>query len=94
MANIAEILSNYPLGTQLYSPAFGRVRLKKIRPHLAVIVTDEQGEDWEMLKWEYWYDSEKVCALFMASLFFPITIIVGICYIPFWLIKKRFNIEK
>lgn len=47
-----------------------------------------------MLKWEYWYDSEKVCALFMASLFFPITIIVGICYIPFWLIKKRFNVEK
>ena len=47
-----------------------------------------------MLKWGYWYDSEKVCALFMASLFFPIAIIVGICYIPFWLIKKRFNVEK
>lgn len=49
MANIAEILSNYPIGTILYSPAFGVVKLKKIRPHLAVIVTDEQGEDWEML---------------------------------------------
>lgn len=49
MANIAEILSNYPIGTILYSPAFGVVKLKKIRPHLAVIVTDEHGEDWEVL---------------------------------------------
>ena len=47
-----------------------------------------------MLKWEYWYDLEKSSALFMASLFFPFTIIVGICYIPFWLIKKLFNVEK
>lgn len=47
-----------------------------------------------MLKWEYWYDLEKCSTLSMASLFFPFTIIVGLCYIPFWLIKKRFNVEK
>lgn len=47
-----------------------------------------------MLKWEYWYDSDMGSILFMASLFFPLTIIVGICYIPFWLIKKLFNVEK
>lgn len=47
-----------------------------------------------MLKWKYWYDLDKGSTLFMASLFFPFTIIVGICYIPFWLIKKLFNVEK
>lgn len=47
-----------------------------------------------MLKWEYWYDLEQGSTLFMVSLFFPFTIIVGICYIPFWLIKKLFNVEK
>jgi hypothetical protein len=47
-----------------------------------------------MLKWEYWYDEEKSSTLFMASLFFPFTIILGICYIPFWLIKKLFNVGK
>lgn len=49
MINIAEILSNYPLGTELYSPAFGVVKLKMIRPHLAVVVTDTQNVDWEVL---------------------------------------------
>ena len=66
MANIAEILSNYPLGTQLYSPAFGRVRLKKIRPHLAVIVTDEQGEDWEML-YDGRFSLDGECILFPSK---------------------------
>lgn len=47
-----------------------------------------------VLKWEYWYDFEMGSALFMASFFFPFTIIVGMCYIPFWLIKKLFNVEK
>jgi hypothetical protein len=46
-----------------------------------------------MLKWEYWYDFEKGSTLFMASYFFPLTIIVGLCYIPFWLIKKLFKVE-
>ena len=66
MTNIAEILSNYPLGTQLYSPAFGRVRLKKIRPHLAVIVTDEQGEDWEML-YDGRFSLDGECILFPSK---------------------------
>lgn len=47
-----------------------------------------------MLKWEYWYDDEKGRNIFLASLLFPVTIIVGICYMPFWLIKKLFNVEK
>lgn len=47
-----------------------------------------------MLKWEYWYDLDKGDTLFIASLFFPVTIIVGIGYIPFLLIKKLFNVEK
>ena len=46
------------------------------------------------LKWEYWYDVEQGEQLFGASLLFPLTIILGICYIPFWLIKKRFKVEK
>ena len=47
-----------------------------------------------MLRWEYWYDMDKGSLLFGASFLFPLTIIMGICYIPFWLIKKRFNVEK
>lgn len=66
MANIAEILSNYPLGTQLYSPVFGRVRLKKIRPHLAVIVTDAQGEDWELL-YDGRFSLDGECILFPSK---------------------------
>lgn len=66
MANIAEILSNYPIGTILYSPAFGVVKLKKIRPHLAVIVTDEQGEDWEML-YDGRFSLNGECVLFPSK---------------------------
>lgn len=47
-----------------------------------------------MLKFEYWYDFDKVCQLLAASFFFPFTIIVGIGYIPFLMIKKLFNVEK
>lgn len=47
-----------------------------------------------ILKWEYWYDFDKSSQLFWASFLFPLTIILGICYIPFWLIKKLFNVEK
>lgn len=47
-----------------------------------------------MLKWEYWYDLDKGSTLFWASCLFPFTIIVGIGYIPFLLIKKLFNVEK
>ena len=47
-----------------------------------------------ILRWEYWYDFDKGSLLFWASLLFPLTIICGIAYIPFWLIKKRFNVEK
>lgn len=54
----------------------------------------EYKESSTKLKWEYWYDFEKFSDLFIASLFFPFTIIVGLCYIPFWLIKKLFNVEK
>ena len=46
------------------------------------------------LKFEYWYDSEEFSVLFMTSLFFPFTIIVGIGHIPFLLIKKLFDVEK
>jgi hypothetical protein len=46
------------------------------------------------LRWKYWYDLEEGSLLFWASALFPVTIILGICYIPFWLIKKRFNVEK
>lgn len=46
-----------------------------------------------ILKFEYWYDFEKGCQLFTASFFFPFTIIVGIGYIPFLMIKKLFNVE-
>ena len=46
------------------------------------------------LKFEYWYDLEEGSVLFMSSLFFPFTIIVGIGYMPFWLIKKLFKVEK
>lgn len=46
------------------------------------------------LKFKYWYDLEEGSVLFMASLFFPFTIIVGIGYIPFLLIKKLFKVEK
>lgn len=46
------------------------------------------------LKFECWYDSEEGSVLFMASLGFPFTIIVGIGYIPFLLIKKLFKVEK
>lgn len=47
-----------------------------------------------MLKFEYWYDFDKECLLLTASLFFPFTIIVGIGYIPFLMIKKLFNVKK
>lgn len=47
-----------------------------------------------MLKFDYWYEAEKGSFLFIASLLFPLTIIVGIGYIPFLLIKKLFNVEK
>ena len=42
--NIAEILKDSPKGTKLYSPIFGDVYLKKIRPYLAIIVTINKGQ--------------------------------------------------
>ena len=42
--NIAELLKDCPKGTKLYSPIFGDVYLKKIRPYLAIIVTINKGQ--------------------------------------------------
>lgn len=46
-----------------------------------------------MLKWEYWFDFDKAMNIIGASIFFPLTIIIGLLYIPIYLIKKLFKVE-
>lgn len=46
-----------------------------------------------MLKWEYWFDLDKSMDIIGASILFPISIIIGLLYIPIYLIKKLFKVE-
>lgn len=46
-----------------------------------------------MLKWEYWFDFDKAMDIIGASIVFPITTIIGLLYIPIYLIKKLFKVE-
>lgn len=46
-----------------------------------------------MLKWEYWFDFDKSIDIMLASILFPITTIIGLLYIPIYLIKKLFKVE-
>jgi hypothetical protein len=46
-----------------------------------------------MLKWEYWFDFDKSMDIIGASILFPISIIIGLLYIPIYLIKKLFKVE-
>lgn len=46
-----------------------------------------------MLKWKYWFDFDKSLDIIFASILFPITIIIGLLYIPIYLIKKLFKVE-
>lgn len=45
------------------------------------------------LKWEYWFDFDKAINIIGASIVFPITTIIGLLYIPIYLIKKLFKVE-
>lgn len=46
-----------------------------------------------LLKWEYWFDWDKAIEVIEASILFPITTIIGLLYIPIYLIKKLFKVK-
>lgn len=46
-----------------------------------------------MLKWEYWFNFDKSMDIIGAAILFPITITIGLLYIPIYLIKKLFKVE-
>jgi hypothetical protein len=68
--NIAELLKNCPRGMELYSPIFGKVYLDKIRPHLAIVVTDndkELGDFREEFLYDGRYGMHGECMLFPSK---------------------------
>jgi hypothetical protein len=68
--NIAELLKDCPKGTKLYSPIFGEVYLDKIRPHLAIVVTDndkELGDFREEFLYDGRYGMNGECMLFPSK---------------------------
>ena len=66
--NIAELLKDCPKGMELYSPIFGKVYLDKIRPHLAIVVTDkEQGDFREEFLYDGRYGMNGECMLFPSK---------------------------
>ena len=68
--NIAELLKDCPKGMELYSPIFGKVYLDKIRPHLAIVVTDndkELGDFREEFLYDGRYGMHGECMLFPSK---------------------------